>query len=230
MPVTILKQAKLITECDGNQVNADGCRNNCIAGVCGDGIQRIDGENREACDDGNTNNGDGCSSECVLELCGNGQVDQGEDCDDNNQVDTDQCTNSCRAATCGDGVIRTDLAEGDEGYEFCDDGNQTNTDSCTTACVVAQCGDAILRTDLTEGDTGYESCDDKSTQMDAPTVALPQNAAMVFVESMFWPAERVMKRAMMGTKQRMMRVTVVVSLRAAVMERSVLTYSLVMRL
>jgi hypothetical protein len=52
---------------DGNEDDADACRNNCIAAECGDGVTRQDllegQEDYEACDDGNANNEDACN-EC----------------------------------------------------------------------------------------------------------------------------------------------------------------------
>ena len=44
-------------------------------------------------------------------------------------------------ARCGDGVVRTDLQEGDNGFEACDDGNANNDDDCSNECrVPGQCG------------------------------------------------------------------------------------------
>ena len=54
---------------------------------------------------------------------------------------------------CGDGITRTDLAEGEPGFEVCDDGNEDNDDECTTGC--ARCGDGLL--------SGDEACDDGNT-------------------------------------------------------------------
>lgn len=45
---------------DGNDVDDDGCRNNCTVPVCGDGIL----DAGEICDDGNNDDGDGCSANC----------------------------------------------------------------------------------------------------------------------------------------------------------------------
>ena len=76
-------------ECDdGNQNDADACRNDCTQAACGDGVQRTDllpgDPNAEACDDGNLINGDGCQDNCKLPNCGDGSVDPGEECDDEN--------------------------------------------------------------------------------------------------------------------------------------------------
>ena len=61
----------------------------------------------------------------------------GEDCDDGNKLDTDACLNVCTSASCGDGIIRIDLNEGDQGYEYCDDGDHNNdarANHCRTTC------------------------------------------------------------------------------------------------
>jgi cysteine-rich repeat protein len=44
---------------DGNDINTDGCRNDCTLPACGDGIV----DQGEACDDGNTNNSDSCRND-----------------------------------------------------------------------------------------------------------------------------------------------------------------------
>ena len=51
---------------DGNQVNGDGCDNNCTVSACGNGIRA----GTEACDDGNKVNGDGCDANCTPTGCG----------------------------------------------------------------------------------------------------------------------------------------------------------------
>jgi cysteine-rich repeat protein len=81
---------------DGNNVNGDGCSNQCNSvEVCGNGYL----DAGETCDDGNTVGGDGCSADCrSIEACGNAIVDvqSGEQCDDGNTVDDDGCTNTCQ--------------------------------------------------------------------------------------------------------------------------------------
>ena len=67
--------------------------------------------------------------------CGNGAVEAGEICDDGNDVETDACTGRRKRNTCGDGILRTDLIEGEDGYEACDDGNLIDEDGCTAGCV-----------------------------------------------------------------------------------------------
>ena len=56
--------------------------------------------------------------------------------------------------------MRTDLDEGEPGYESCDDGNEEAADDCTNECKPARCGDGILRRNLGPGEEGAESCDD----------------------------------------------------------------------
>jgi len=92
---------------DGNDVNGDGCENDCTKTppppppppCCGDG--RVD--EGEACDDGNDVGGDGCENDCTKTppppppppCCGDGRVDEGEACDDGNDVGGDGCENDC---------------------------------------------------------------------------------------------------------------------------------------
>ena len=52
---------------DGNQVETDACRTNCVAARCGDGIVQA---GVEACDDGNNNDNDLCSNNCREISCG----------------------------------------------------------------------------------------------------------------------------------------------------------------
>ncbi|MBU0506964.1 DUF4215 domain-containing protein [bacterium] len=93
-------------ECDdGNEINFDGCTNQCTLGadlvfenLCGNGI--INAFMGEECDDGNNVNGDGCNSICrieVKEYCGDGIVQPwlGEECDDGNNIDGDGCGSEC---------------------------------------------------------------------------------------------------------------------------------------
>ena len=118
---------------DGNQIDTDGCRNNCQTSQCGDGVRRTDlamgAPGYEACDDGNTVSGDGCSFTCALEQgwncvaevgtnrsactsnCGDGQVVGAEQCDDGNTEDGDGCSAACqREMLCGN--MRVDVGEG----------------------------------------------------------------------------------------------------------------------
>ena len=132
-------------ECDdGNDINTDGCLNNCRLATCGDGYVY---EGQEECDDGNSINTDSCLSTCVQATCGDGFVQAGEEeCDDGNDSNTDACLNSCIQASCGDGYVRS-------GVEECDDGNDDNSDACLNTCAQASCGDGFVR-------SGVEQCDD----------------------------------------------------------------------
>ena len=148
----------------GTVWTAMGAKERLPAGGCGDGVLRRDleagDEGYEECDDGNQEVGDGCNASCQNEQCGNGRVDPGEGCDDGNLTHSDACRNDCVAARCGDQIVRTDVVEGQEGYEACDDGNEIDTDACRNNCVRAVCGDQVVRTDLAPGAEGYENCDD----------------------------------------------------------------------
>ena len=133
-----------VEECDdNNNVQDDGCSNQCTNQHCGNGIV----EDMEACDDNNTANGDGCDSTCHYESCGDGIVNNGEACDPGTMPETAGCNSDCTAPMCGDRKINH--AAGEE----CDDGNSVDTDSCrNTTCKLARCGDGV---------TGPgEDCDD----------------------------------------------------------------------
>ncbi len=142
---------------DGNAVNSDGCRNDCVVATCGDGVL----ESGEQCDDGNVTTSDACVN-CSDARCGDGVVRSGvEQCDDGNLSNSDGCLNTCELAVCGDGFINS-------GVETCDDGN-TVTETCAygvASCMVCDatcqaktaypssaCGDGVV-------DPTYEVCDD----------------------------------------------------------------------
>jgi cysteine-rich repeat protein len=59
---------------DANQIQTDACLNDCTAASCGDGIRRVDLNERqagyEACDDGNEDNEDRCSNICTFNVPG----------------------------------------------------------------------------------------------------------------------------------------------------------------
>ena len=88
----------------------------------------------------------------TVSRCGDGIWDRCESCDDGNEDDNDGCRTTCETARCGDGVRRTDLSQGQEGYEACDDGNNIPNDGCNNECVVGLCGNGQV-------DAG-EQCDD----------------------------------------------------------------------
>ncbi|MEE2788918.1 MAG: DUF4215 domain-containing protein [Myxococcota bacterium] len=89
----------------------------------------------------------------IPSTCGDGEVQVGEACDDGNDVDTDGCLKTCQKARCGDGLIRTDIADGEPGYEACDDGNDNDNDGCRNNCRIARCGDGAVHAEV-------EACDD----------------------------------------------------------------------
>lgn len=94
-----------VEQCDdGNLVETDTCRNNCMPAICGDGVVET---GVEQCDDGNAVDTDACRNDCKLPTCGDGVVQSGEQCDDGNSVDDDGCRNNCMARVCGDGVLQT---------------------------------------------------------------------------------------------------------------------------
>jgi cysteine-rich repeat protein len=103
---------------DGNNNDADFCRNTCIIPRCGDGV--VSTGIGEQCDDTNTNSNDGCNSGCITEFCGDGVVQTGigEECDDANAIETDTCHTDCNVPVCGDNIA-------DPG-QFCFDSAVTN--------------------------------------------------------------------------------------------------------
>jgi len=167
---------ELYEQCDdGDTIPGDGCDENCIVEVCGNGVlQTAAGEE---CDDGQSNSdsgpdacrtdcknatcgdwvvdtgeecdgGSGCRQNCTLEVCGDGILDPGEECDDGNAVNEDGCSAACQLEQCGDGILQAGLGE------QCDDGNTENVDDCRNDCTLPYCGDGIL--DMGQG----EQCDD----------------------------------------------------------------------
>ncbi|NVJ28097.1 MULTISPECIES: DUF4215 domain-containing cysteine-rich repeat protein [Myxococcus] len=138
-------------ECDdGNDLNGDGCRSDCILEFCGDGVQQIG--IGEKCDDGNQQDLDRCSANCLSdETCGNGFVDAPtEACDDGNNQSGDGCSADCKSKEkCGDGVVNTEWGE------RCDDENKQSGDGCSRDCRSDEtCGNGVLDTVI------GETCDD----------------------------------------------------------------------
>lgn len=174
-------------ECDdGNDIETDGCKNDCSMNVCGDGVPYF---GIEECDDGPSVCGGGydAGAPCATDadcrgVCALGTVHVGAPCDSaidvahcgqpgicdlsgaacNDEGNSDQAENACRADCnlwyCGDAV--TDVSE------HCDDGNGVNGDSCTNRCRFPTCGDGILcsHPECTSGfNGGPENCDDGNT-------------------------------------------------------------------
>jgi cysteine-rich repeat protein len=130
---------------DGNNNNADGCRNTCVLPECGDGIQ----DAGEECDDGNNIDTDGCRNNCMLPDCGDGVLDPGESCD--GTLFGDNACESCRSdcTCCGDGSTDTG--------EDCDDGNNVDDDDCSNTCTEMQ----VLECRVTGGANSTDSGRDR---------------------------------------------------------------------
>ncbi len=136
---------------DGNTVNNDACTNQCLLGICGDGVLR---PGVEECD----TNGESptCNRNCTARRCGDGIVNAsaGEQCDVLGGAQTAACDVDCTVAFCGDSTLN--MARG----ETCDTGGDSV--SCNANCSPARCGDGILNLAASEQcDTGGDSayCD-----------------------------------------------------------------------
>ena len=137
---------------DGNQIDNDGCSNQCERARCGDGIVQFS----ETCDLGDdNNNGDygGCNPDCSSAgFCGDGIQNGGEACDLGTAQNTGAyggCNADCSLADyCGDSITN--------GAEQCDDGNNNDTDDCSSECeYYSNCGDGTVQF--------VEQCDDDGT-------------------------------------------------------------------
>ncbi len=131
---------------DGNDVNDDGCSNDCERRRCGDAIV----QKGEECDDGNFDTAT-CTSKCTKPRCGDGIVSKDEECDDGAHDDNGSCTKSCKLARCGDGLVQTAVEQCDEGPNNGKAGND-GIESCTTDCKLTRCGDGLVQPP--------EQCDD----------------------------------------------------------------------
>ena len=115
-------------ECDdGNQVDEDGCTNNCLLASCGDGLVQL---GVEECDDGNEVADDECTNMCTMPVCGDSMVQPGEQCDlGASNGPNKACLGDCQLNVCGDG---------DQGpNEACDDNealNGTVPGGCSVDC------------------------------------------------------------------------------------------------
>ena len=80
---------------DANASNNDGCTNQCVLNVCGDGVLNLDAE---ACDFGSANDYQGeCTSACTTQRCGDGFLGADEACDHGELNGLDgACTLECR--------------------------------------------------------------------------------------------------------------------------------------
>jgi cysteine-rich repeat protein len=79
---------------DGNGVDTDACRNNCLPPECGDGI--VGNAPGETCDPPGSSAGQPnvCRADCTF--CGDGHLDAGEVCDDHNNTAGDDCSPTCQ--------------------------------------------------------------------------------------------------------------------------------------
>lgn len=143
---------------DGNDVDTDGCRNNCTLARCGDGVIFA---NVEECDHGTLNgqDGDSCTSACRNNTCGDGHIGPNEDCDNggSNGSTGNVCTSQCKHNVCGDRHIGE--------MEQCDNGDDNGAvgDVCTDACMLNVCGDNHIGPgeDCDDGDTiAADGCSD----------------------------------------------------------------------
>lgn len=149
---------------DGNNNEADACRNDCSLASCHDGVKRTDLNPEEggfeACDDGNLREDDACVGNCILARCGDGLIradaqagETGyEACDDGNLLADDGC-NYCLRPGCGDAILQPELGED------CDDGNTDDHDTCVN-CRDRVCGDGVVFTAIRDDNWRFEECDD----------------------------------------------------------------------
>ncbi len=161
---------------DGNNSDADTCKNNCTASQCDDGIVQPG----EDCDRGaalNGANGSWCADDCSYtdgNHCGDGNVDTalGEECDTGsaNLGNDTQCTEHCKWNVCGDGFPYATTTPGETNnlpLEECDFGADNNErSSCRTTCEWNVCGDGAEYTFFLPDDEDntneapLEECDD----------------------------------------------------------------------
>ncbi len=169
-------------ECDdGNDIEGDGCDNDCTFS-CSSDVHCRDTEicnGAETCDmhmcfDGiPLDNGtpcllpDGGAGECRVGVCrpltcGDENTDDGEECDDGNDNDNDGCPSTCFYAVCGDGFVWNEAG----GDEECDDGNAVDDDGCDSDCTwsCSENGDC----DDLEPCTGEETCVDHVCEAGTP--------------------------------------------------------------
>jgi cysteine-rich repeat protein len=84
-------------ECDdgANGILGDGCRDDCTAERCGDGVR----DPSEDCDWNILSERENCNADCLAcdacNVCGDGITGPGEQCDDGNMIEDDECNNMC---------------------------------------------------------------------------------------------------------------------------------------
>lgn len=147
---------------DGNEVNGDGCDNNCTVTGCGNAIVTTG----EQCDDGNIVSGDDCSDTCQTEICGDGIRNVGEACDDGNAVGGDCCDATCQfepsGSACADDfdVCTDDVCDGAGACQNLPNDDPCNDlNGCTTndTCSGGACSGEFLQPWVNEFD--YDSND-----------------------------------------------------------------------
>ena len=157
-----------VEECDPSIEGGPPCDEDCVLIECGN--QKV--QEGEECDDGNLYNTDECLNSCEVARCGDGYVQAGvERCDDENTEDNDECLSSgttpetrCQIPRCGDGIHRTDLEEGEVGYEECD-GDTDDGGRCDDTCRLLTCGNGALELyTALNGQYTQEECDDPEVE------------------------------------------------------------------
>jgi len=159
---------------DGNAVDADACRNDCMLPVCGDGIV----DPIESCDPPGTviaGTTEICRPDCSY--CGDGLVDAPEECDDGNAIETDACTTGCVAAGSGS-LLAFDLRLGK-------DAGGATVASWGASCTATDAEYAVYRGNLGEFGThtpelcatgGLPNADLEDVALDSYYLVVPRNA------------------------------------------------------
>ncbi|MBL4634521.1 MAG: hypothetical protein JKY56_11650, partial [Kofleriaceae bacterium] len=149
---------------DGDEINGDGCDNNCTITACGNGIET----NAEACDDGRDcsdgtsctdaaecvgigdelcvpRSGDGCDADCSVTGCGNGVTAGDEACDDGRHCSNGTvCIDDGECAGIGDTICVPRSGDGCSAdcsaTEVCGDGQPDFGEACDNG---SHCDDAL---------------------------------------------------------------------------------------
>jgi cysteine-rich repeat protein len=93
---------------DGNNLNGDGCDENCQLERCSNALVQIN----EECDDGNLNNNDECKNDCTFNSCGDSVIFKDvEECEKDYDCDYSHFCKNCscvlKPATCGNKKIES---------------------------------------------------------------------------------------------------------------------------
>ena len=164
---------------DGNQSSYDGCSDQCLIEVCGDGVLQTN--IGEQCDDGNVTNGDGCNLSCQIEVVtppGPPTPPTPPTTEPEPEPETPVVPVTPVQPVCGNFVV--------ESGETCDDGNTFSGDGCNAFCrreltpaipvdYIAICGNAVLEFgeqcddgNLTAGDGCSAYCTEEPLRPAAP--------------------------------------------------------------